>query len=206
MPATVVLAVASSADDVNEVTNTLTATATTMFVGTANGTSYAGLRFSGVPIPAGATVTSARLQVLAPSTQWNAMQFEWAAEASGNAAPFTASSRPSQRVLGAARLAHSTNAQWVSGTWYTLEEIAPLLQGVVARPDWAAGNSLALILRGSGGFWSRKFFSAFESGAANAARLVVSYVPSGAPALPALSVNDVTVVEGTGVAPSASSR
>ena len=132
------------------------------------------------------------------------MQFEWAAEPSGNAAPFTASSRPSQRVLGAARVPHSTNAQWISGTWYTLEEIAPLLQGVVARPDWAAGNSIALVLRGSGGSWSRKFFSAFDSGAANAARLVVSYVPSGAPALPALSVNDVTVVEGTGVAPSAS--
>jgi hypothetical protein len=203
-PATLVLAVAAGADDVNEVTNTLTAADTTLFVGTATGLSHAGLRFSGVSIPAGATVTSARLQVRASATQWNAMQFEWAAEASGNAAPFTASSRPSQRALGTARVAHASDAQWIAGTWYTLEELAPVLQGVVARPDWAAGNSVALVLRGTGGSWSRKFFSAFESGAANAARLVVSYVPSGAPPPPpSLSVNDVSVVEGTGTATSA---
>jgi hypothetical protein len=206
-PIAATIAIAAGVDDVNEVGTTLTATASTVFVGTANGASYAGLRFVGVPVPAGATVTSARVEVRAASTQWNAMQFEWAAEASGNAAVFSATSRPSQRVLGAARVAHSTNQQWVGGTWYALDQIAPLVQGVVSRPDWAAGNSMAFVIRGTGPAWGRKFFSAFESGAVNAARLVVTYtaagVPPPPPPLPALSVNDVTVVEGTGTATSA---
>ena len=200
-PTTATFAIAAGADDVNEVTNTLTATATTLFVGTANGTSHAGFRFTGVTIPRGATVTSARVQVRASSTQWNAKQFEWAAEAAGNAAAFTATSRPSQRVLGTARVTHNTNVQWVSGTWYTLEELAPLVQGVVARSDWNAGNALALVARGTGGSWSRKFLSAFESGAANAPRLVVTFTPPGGGAPdppPTASVNDVTIAEGTG--------
>jgi hypothetical protein len=135
--ATFAVAVAAGADDVNEVTNTLAATATTLFVGTANGTSHTGLRFTGVSIPRGATVTSARVQVRASATQWNAMQFEWAAEAAGTAATFSTTNRPSQRVLGTARATHNTNAQWVSGTLYTLEELAPPLQGVVGRSDWS---------------------------------------------------------------------
>jgi hypothetical protein len=205
-PIATTIAITAGVDDVNEVDTTLTATASTVFVGTASGSSYAGLRFVGVPVPPGATVTSARVEVRAASTQWNAMQFEWAAEASGNAAVFSATSRPSQRVLGAARVAHSTNQQWVGGTWYALDQLAPLLQGVVARPDWASGNAVAFIIRGTGPAWGRKFFSAFESGNANAARLVVTYAVAGGPPpppLPTLSVNDVTVAEGTGTATSA---
>ena len=206
-PIAATVAIAAGVDDVNEIGTTLTATGATLFVGTANGASYAGLRFVGVPVPAGATVTSARVEVRAASTQWNSMQFEWAAEASGNAAVFSATSRPSQRILGTPRVAHSTNQQWVGGTWYALEQLAPLLQDVVNRPDWAAGNSMALVIRGTGPAWGRKFFSAFESGAANAARLVVTYTAAGGPPppppLPALSVNDVTLVEGTGTATSA---
>jgi hypothetical protein len=67
------------------------------------------------------------------------------------------------------------------------------------------GNALALIARGTGGSWSRKSLSAFESGAANAPRLVVTFTaPGGAvpDPPPTASVNDVTVAEGTGGAAS----
>jgi hypothetical protein len=197
-PTTATFAIAAGADDVNDDGAAFAPGGTTMFVGNGGGASFAGLRFTNLAIPRGATVTSARVQLRASATQWNSIAFEWAAEASGNAAPFAAASRPSQRTLGTPRVAHTSNVQWVSGTFYTLEELAPLVQAVVDRADWTSGNALALIARGTGGAWGRKFASAFESGAANAARLVVSYTTPGGPPPPSLSVNDVTVAEGTG--------
>ena len=103
------------------------------------------------------------------------MGFEFGADATANSAAFTATSRPSQRTLLAPRVAHSSNAQWVANTWYLLDEIAPILQAVVAQPGWAAGNAVSLVLRGTGSAWGRKYARAFEAGAATAPRLVVTY-------------------------------
>ena len=107
---TVTFPVAAGADDVNEVTNVLTAGDATVWLGNAASAtaSFAGLRFANVTIPAGAIITSARLEVNAPSTQWQRMAFEFAAHAAANSPAFTTTSRPSQRPLLAPRVAHST--------------------------------------------------------------------------------------------------
>ena len=149
----------------------------TAWLGTASSAtaSYAGFRFANVTIPAGATITSARLETNAASTQWNRIAFEFAIEAAANSAAFTATSRPSQRPLLAPRVAHSTDVQWTANTWYQLEQIAPILQAAINQPGWTSGNAVSLILRGTGSAWGRKFVRAFEGGAATAPRLVVTY-------------------------------
>jgi hypothetical protein len=169
--------VASGTDDVNEDGGAFTTDGGRVWMGTAGtvGGSYLGLRFTGVTIPAGATVTAARLEVSATTTQWNRVAFEAAAEASTNSAPLTASSRPSQRVLLAPRVTHDSDTQWLAGSTVALGDISALVGAVVQQPGWAAGRPLTLVLRGTAGAWSRKHVASREGGAATAPRLVVTY-------------------------------
>src|SRR5207247_1566485 len=152
-----------------------------------------------VSIPAGATVRSARLEVRAAQTQWISIAFRLGAEASGNSAAFSASSRPSQRTLVTPFVSHSSNVNWTTGTWYQLDEMASIVQAVVSRADWAAGNSLSIVASGNGGTWSRKFITSYEGGAANAARLIVTYETAGGPPVdqpPTITGVSVTPTQG----------
>lgn len=163
-------------DDVNEVNSTLFANSSPMWLGNGGtaATSYTGLRFNNVVIPQGATVVNAHIEVRSSQSQWINLALQFAAEATNNSAAFSASSRPSQRSLTAARVTHSSNVSWASGTWYSMNDISAVLQEVINRPGWQSGNALSLIVKGTGGNWSRKFISAFESNPAYAIRLVIT--------------------------------
>ncbi|MGE0125482.1 MAG: Calx-beta domain-containing protein [Vicinamibacterales bacterium] len=174
-PVTATYVVATGADDVNEDGGGFTTEGWWIGNGASSTASYLGLRFTGVTIPAGATVTSARLEVLAGATQWTTLGLELGAEASGNSAPFSTASRPSGRTLLAPRVQHSSNAPWTLGTRYLLDEMAPVIQAVVNQPGWAAGQALSVIARGTAGAWARKWIESAEGGPNDAVRLVVSY-------------------------------
>lgn len=121
--------------------------------------SYTALRFTGVALPPGANITSATLSVLSSSLQWLTLTYNLAAENSANSQPFSSSSLPSGRTLTSASLTHSDDVQWQASTWYNLENVAPLIQAVVSRPDWQSGNSVSLIAVGTGNVWGRKLIS-----------------------------------------------
>jgi uncharacterized Zn-binding protein involved in type VI secretion len=170
--------IAAGADDVQEESTSFSATDSAMFVGNGQlpGPHFAGLRFTGITIPPGAVIVSARLEVTPAATQWNQLLYEAAAEAAAASAPFSTASRPSQRTLLAPRVLHVTDIQWVNNSWQPLAgELAPLLQGVINQTGWASGNPLSLILRGNGSAWSRKRFTTAEGTAGRAPRLVVTY-------------------------------
>ena len=189
-PTSLTRQIAASSDDVNEDGATFDATSTTVWFGTgANAaSSYTGLRFTNLTIPVGATITSAKLQVNAPSATWSTLTFTYAAENVGNSAAFSSSNKPSQRTLTTQTLAHSSNVNWPAGTWVDLDEIKTVVQPVVSRGDWASGNALSLILKGtSGSTYSRKFVSSFDGIPANAIRLVITYVGGGATPTPTVT-------------------
>jgi hypothetical protein len=178
------LQVGASVDDVNEVNNTLDATSTTQWLGNGGSTtgSYAGMRFTSVLIPQGSIITSAYLQVYSTQSQWISCAFSIVADAVGNSSPFTSSTRPSQRTVTLNAVSHSDNVSWAANTWYSLDDMKAVVQEVVSRADWQSGNSLSIILRGTGsGAFSRKFVRSFDGAAANAPRLVVTYTSSGTP-------------------------
>lgn len=179
-PVTATFTIASGADDVTEEGTFYDPSGSPLWVGTGSSVtaSYTGFRFTNVTIPRGATISSARLEVAASSTQWIGIALELTAEASGNSAAFSATSRPSQRTLVGPRVAHSSNVQWIAGTRYQFEEIAALIQAIVSRSDWNPGQALSVMTHGTApGAWGRKFGHSFESSSANAVRLVVTYVP-----------------------------
>ena len=193
-----------AAEDANEDGGNYTPALSPGWVGTGEtaGAGYLGLRFTGVAIPVGATVTAARLEVTSPTSQWSALEFEMAAEAAANSAPFSSTARPSQRTRLAPRVAHSSDAQWAAGSRIALDDITTLVQAVVQQPAWAPGQALTVILRGAGGAWARKSVASVESGAASAPRLVVTYTngAGGDPNQPPV-ITSATATPTTGTAP-----
>ena len=137
----------------------------------------------------------------ATSTQWNWVAFELAAEASTNSAPFTAGARPSQRTLLAPRVAHASDTQWLAGSTVALEDISTLVGAVVQQPGWVAGRPLTLVLRGTGGAWSRKHVASREAGAATAPRLVVTYTTGGGGGNQPPTITSATATPTAGTAP-----
>jgi hypothetical protein len=191
---TITTQISSSIDDVNELNGTLTTNGTTLWLGNGGSTttSYTGLRFSAVAIPAGSTINSALLQVYSNQSQWISLAFSIAAEASGNSPGFTTASKPSQRAQTVNKIAHDDNVNWAANTWYSLDEMKSVVQEVIGRSDWQSGNSISIIMKGTGsGAFARKFVRSFEGTPANAPRLVITYTTVGGP--PPLPTATVTV-------------
>lgn len=167
----------SGTDDVNEDGTSFVSNGTTDWLGTASSaaSSFAGLRFNNISIPKNATITSAQLQFYSSQGQWNSISLSIAGQAIGNSPTFSSSSKPSQRTLTTTKIAHSSNINWAINTWYTLNDVTPVIQELINRSDWSAGNSLSLILKGTGSAWGRKFVKSFEAGSTLAPRLVITY-------------------------------
>ncbi|MBN1669930.1 MAG: fibronectin type III domain-containing protein [Kiritimatiellae bacterium] len=118
------------------------------------GNQEVGMRFSGVAIPQGATILEAWVQfkVDEVGTASTALRIE--GQASEDAAAFTAAAND---ISSRPRTAASVG--WNPPAWNTVGEagaaqrtpdIAAVLQEIVSRAGWAAGNPLALIVTGSG--------------------------------------------------------
>ena len=172
--------VVGSSDDVNEDGSGFEADYGTVWLGTGAdaSASYTGLRFTNIAIPQGATIASAKLQVYLSNSSWSQLSFNYFAENTSNSATFAASNRPSQRTLTSQSVAHTSDVNWPATTWIDLDEIGSVVQPVISRGDWTSGNALAIILRGVGGAYGRKFVTALDGAPANAVRLVIVYSAS----------------------------
>jgi hypothetical protein len=138
-----------------------------------------GVRFDGVGIPRGAGIVEAFLQFQAHGTDDLGTTLEVAAEASGDAAAFGSGDGDlSSRPLSGARVGWSPE-RWVRVGEAALHQRTPdlsaLVQEVVDRQDWVAGNALALILTGSG----NRRAESFEGDAQGAPLLHVRYTRCG---------------------------
>jgi len=164
-----------------------------------------GVRFINVDIPQGAIITNAYVQfqvdeVDVPGDNRPGTKF-LRGEAVDNAAafsttPFDISSRPTT----------TAEASWDWPEWLTVDEEGPdqrtsdisaVIQEIVDRPGWAQGNSLALIITGSG----ENCAEAFEGEPEAAALLHVEFTYSGAmspePANGAIDVKPAPVLSWT---------
>ena len=110
-----------------------------------------GLRFNGLNVPQGATVTQAYLTFTVDEPDTGTTIVDIHAEDADNAGPFTATiNNVTGRQLTAAK------ATWNIPDWNTVgathdsPDLSTVLQEVVDRPAWAAGNSIAFIIFGTG--------------------------------------------------------
>jgi fibronectin type 3 domain-containing protein len=134
-----------------------------------------GMRFPGVAVPAGATISNAYVQFQVDETPSAATSLTVAGQAGDNAPGFTtAASNVSSRPRTSAAVS------WVPATWPTVgargadqrtPNLVSVVQEIVSRPGWVGGNALALIVTGSG----RRTAEASESGANLAPVLHIEY-------------------------------
>ncbi|HRN96805.1 MAG TPA: hypothetical protein PLD54_05145, partial [Candidatus Levybacteria bacterium] len=175
--ATATYRVNSSGDDANVDGSKLLTSSKTVWMGSDN--SWTAYRFNNVSIPQGAKIDSAKLRVHSAASQWRPMSFTLFAQDIGNSLPFAITSQSSQASLTSNSVTHSSLSRWNSNSWYTLDEMNNVVQEVVNRSDWNNGNSMSILLQGSGFGWSRKSVTSFDQSQSLAPQLVVTYTVSG---------------------------
>ncbi len=137
---------------------------------------WAGLRYSGVSIPQGATIISAHLRLRATSNGSGSTTIAIAGEDVDNAPGFTTDKKDiSDRGLTTA--VNWTTSDWIDEQYYETADIKTVLQAIVNRAGWSAGNAMALILQHTGG--TAKAAYTRDAAALSAAQLIVSYTTDG---------------------------
>ena len=138
-----------------------------------------GLRFTGIDIPQGAVITAAYLQFTTDEVGSAATSLLIRGEDVNDAAAFaTTANNLSARALTDA------SAAWNPAAWTTVgqagaaqrsTDLSAVVQEIVARPGWLAGNDMAFVVTGTG----TRTADAFEGGAALAPLLHIEYALSG---------------------------
>jgi hypothetical protein len=134
-----------------------------------------GIRFPNIGIPQGVTILSAHVQFTARIDNSEETYLDIRVEDSDDAAIFEldSPSRVSDRAL-TSRIVDWTPEEWTEGLAGDNERtpnLAGLIQDIVDRPDWIAGNALAIIIRGTG----RRVAWSFDGDPSRAPRLVIEY-------------------------------
>jgi hypothetical protein len=133
-----------------------------------------GLRFVDIDIPAGATIVRAWVQFTADEATATGTSLSITAVDTGNVARFGGW----RGVTGLTKVPASV--PWAPPTWGTVgasgfdqqtPDLAALVQYIVNRSDWSAGNALALVITGTG----RRVAESYEGGAGRAPLLHIEY-------------------------------
>lgn len=131
-----------------------------------------GLRFSKIPVASPESVRSAYLQFTAHAQNDEPTELTIHAELSGDAMPFD------EKVNNLSSRAISKGVPWSPAAWKSIGEagasqrspdLSGLVQQVMKRPDWKAGNAIAFFVKGNG----KRVASAFSAGKSGATRLIM---------------------------------
>jgi len=140
-----------------------------------NAVQVVGVRFAGLQVPKGATVTKAYVQFRTDKVSTGASSMTIRAEKADNTPTYQSTSG---NVTS--RATTEASVPWSPPAWNTVGEaaaaqrtpdVSALVQAVVSRTGWASGNALAVQFSGTG----RRTAEAFEGGASFAPLLHVEY-------------------------------
>jgi len=175
-PTTVALAVASGADDAEQhAAGNVSLTSDDLELGEDSGPRIVGIRFVDVPVPRGATILDAHLQFRAQTKSTSATSLRIEGELAEDAAPFAAVSEDLSRRTRTAAAVDWTPPPWpaagVAGPDQRTPDLTAVVQEIVDGAGWTPGNSLALIVTGTG----QRVADAFDGNPAGASRLELTY-------------------------------
>ncbi|MEE9397248.1 MAG: metallophosphoesterase [Methylococcales bacterium] len=113
-----------------------------------------GLRFNGIDIPRGATIKKAHIQFSTDEANAGVTNLAIKGQAADNARTFTANFRDiSSRALTTSSVTWNP-VPWrryrEAGSGQRTTDIAAIIQEIIDRGGWVRGNSLAILLNGSG--------------------------------------------------------
>lgn len=110
----------------------------------------AGLRFQNVNLPKGTTIDSAFIQVFSheSKTPEDVARITIVGDAADHAATFTEDSLIDARPWTQASLLWEVNESWGLWTPHLTPDVGPIVQEIINRDGWEAGNALAFLLLG----------------------------------------------------------
>jgi uncharacterized protein YjiK len=175
--------VAASSDDAEERVSTGTPDLASSdieltFDGTSSSANQVvGVRFTGVTVPQGATISNAYVQFQVDEVSMGACSLTISGEAADNAVTYTtATNDVSSRPLTTATVA------WTPPDWTVVGErgvdqqtpnLQAVIQQIVNRSGWASGNAIAVVVNGTG----RRTAQAIDSSQLGAPLLHIEYTP-----------------------------
>ena len=146
---------------------------------TSTGNQTIGMRFNGLTIPQGATITNAYVQFTVDETNSGATNLTIQGENVNHSAAFTsATNNVSSRAKTSASVAWAP-ASWTSagqsGSAQQTPDLKNIVQQIVNRSGWTSGNSITLIITGTG----ERTAEAYEGSSSSAPTLYVTYSTGG---------------------------
>ena len=137
------------------------------------GVQTVGMRFNGVVVPAGSTITAAYLEFQADEADTRATSLAFRAQAGDDAAPFgSAAFDLSNRSVTAAAVSWSNVPAWNTvGQKHQTPDLSAVVQEVIDWPGWSSGNSVVIAVTGSG----RRVAESANGDATNAPLLHIEY-------------------------------
>ena len=145
--------VGSSSDDAEEDGGVVNLTSSDLELGNGDGNDYEAMRFTGIEIPQGATITSAYLEFTVDEATSGTTNVTFQGEDADDAATFTTATNDiSSRTTTTASVAWNGIAAWNApvGDRKQSADLTSVLQEIVDRPGWSSGNALVIIATGTG--------------------------------------------------------
>ncbi len=165
------------------------------------GNQIVGLRFTGIAVPQGATITKAYIQFTVDETSSVTTNLSIRGHDTNDAAVFTsATNNVSNRATTTASVTWSPsswNSVGASGTNERTPEMKAIVQEIVNRSGWSPGNDMAMIISGTG----ERIAEAYEGVSGSAALLHLEYTvgvsPTGTCSTVQIDFNDFESNYGT---------
>ncbi len=133
-----------------------------------------GIRFTGVGVPSGATITNAYIDFTAASSNADAATYTISGESIGDSPEFQAvTSNIGSRTRTSSQITWSNVEAWDGGSVYSSPDLTAIVQEVVGHADWCGGNAMSFIVEGSN--TGRRVAESYDNAPGSAPRLVVEY-------------------------------
>lgn len=160
------------------------------------GNQHVGIRFTGISIPQGATITNAYIRFTVDEADSDVSSLTITGEAVDNSSTFTTSTG---NISG--RNTTSASVAWAPGSWTSVgssgsnqqtPNLESIVQEIVNRGGWSSGNAMSFVITGSGTRTAESY-----NGSSSAAPLLhVEYqTGSGAREIVTLSMEESTETE-----------
>ena len=150
--------VASSSDDgfEYEATNAAFTTSPNMRIGSRDagasfGACLAGIRFTAVPIPQGATISSATFDISSRANTSTAVNLKLYAEDVDDGTTFSeVAANFTSRSLTSSSIDWDISASWSTDNWYSSPDISSVIQEIVNKGGWSSGNDINIMIKDDG--------------------------------------------------------
>jgi hypothetical protein len=137
-----------------------------------------GMVFRNVNIPQGAEIISAHLEICAHDNRLDGVIYgKVEAEAVDDAETLGGSGHIASLSTTSSSVDWDHYDPWAANTWYESPDISSVIQEVIDRAGWSAGNSLTIIYSTRDREGGSRNFSSYDRGSDLAPKLEITYVP-----------------------------